>query len=1007
MITPTPQQQEAIDYDDGNLLIVACAGSGKTDTISRRIARLVKNGARKDSIIAFTFTDHAANELKARIRRHLEETVKEEPSLGDMYVGTIHSFCLRVLKDLSHEYRNWEVMDEIRQAALISANFVRWEDSARGIGLDRLRAETRTGTYWETVRRFTSTLNVMHQKAIPVARLKDERLADAVNRYRALAYESPNYFFDFDKIIDVLIERLRKNSAELKSLQNKFAHIVVDEYQDVDDRQEELIGLLSNSGKSATITAVGDDDQALYGFRGASVKNILTFQKRYPSVKRVDMSQNFRCTHGIVEVADSAIQHVTVRLPKEMVARKRNPATGAIEEKLAEPGDIQLRTFASEQEEAAWVADRIEALRGVVFEEKDGGKRPLDYADMAILLRSVKSTGAEFAHELRRRNIPVVISGTRGLFNNDEVRLIQAAFCLLARSDFGLQDDSGKFEILSTLQTREFIRETLDRLGRRQMPGASASKFLGWIGKKLDELDKRSLKREMRGRLSKRIYPQAVFQEMLAELGCRSNEWTDDILFNLGAFSNILTQFEAVHQWVTPANLKGLCLFLGNWAVSNADEGGLDEVVRLNSVQIMTVHAAKGLEWPVVFIPRVSSSNFPSSRRNHGPETFLPDELFDPTEYAGGNDGERRLWYVALTRCAKFLNISSLDRPRKRPTAYFTEIRHTIAKRDGVDPTNRERGTPVPPDDATMLPTSFSDLTYWRRCQFEYELRSLMGFGPGVGEQYGYGQQLHNILAEIHEKARKGEKLDEEVVDGLVEKRFHLRYTQKGPFDILKRAAKNALTRYVSGNGAALSKTFAVEKPFEFIDKESGALITGIVDLLERAADGKPNPTPSQREAVGLVDFKAHRIKDLEQFEKLRTQAERQLRLYASAVHYAFPYDPAHATAYLITPKAPAPDLAAKGVSDRIAVDVSEPLRTAALEEVRVAVSEIKEGIETQTFKLTGVDNKHCPNCDFRKFCRGHASFELRNPSIPPGPPPEEAEEAEVDEIGEEQGAGS
>jgi DNA helicase-2/ATP-dependent DNA helicase PcrA len=1005
MVTPTAAQQTAIDYTGGNLLIVACAGSGKTETISRRIARMVQGGARKDSIVAFTFTDHAANELKARIRRHLEEMVPHEPSLGDMYVGTIHSFCLRLLKELAPEFRNWEVMDEVRQAALISTNFMRWDDSGRGIGLDRLRTETRTGTYWETLRRFTTTLNVIHQKDIRPDSLPDSRLRSAVERYRVLAYNRPNYFFDFNRIIDQLIDRLQTDPETLARVRSGFSHVVVDEYQDVDDRQEELIRLLTDGGRAVPVTAVGDDDQALYGFRGASVRNILTFAERYPSVRRVNMGENFRCTHAIVEIADHAIRRVSRRLEKEMSARRREPCSDRIVERLAEPGDVQLSALASEGEEAAWVADRIHALRGVVFEQKDGTRRPLDYADMAILLRSVKSAGNAFARELRSRGIPVVVSGTRGLFNNDEIRLAQAAFCLLARADFAMAEDDGQLQILNTVETRDFVREVIERLHQHQMPTASATHFLGWIGRKLEELDRRSQRPELRGRLARRIYPQDLFQEMLRELGSQEVDWTPDVQFNLGAFSSLLTQFEAVHQWVTPANLKGLCLFLGNWASSNADEGGLDEVVRLNSVQIMTIHAAKGLEWPVVFVPRVSSSNFPSSRRNQGPETFLPPALFDPAEYAGGDDGERRLWYVALTRSAKFLNVSSLDRPRKRPTEYFREIHHEIVRRDGSDPTLRERGEPRPPDDAEMLPTTFSDLTYWWRCPFEYQLRSLMGFSPGVGEQYGYGQQLHNILAEIHDRARAGQPPSVDEVEELVERRFHLRYTQGPPLEAMKTAAKLAVARYVRENALSLAQTYAVEKPFEFIDRDSGAMITGVVDLLERVED--PGADDPHRQLVGIVDFKAHRVTSVETFNELRHQAERQLRLYASAVRYAFPYEPAVATAQLVTPLPPTPELARQGVTDQIPVDVSQANQEMALGEVRAAVNAIKRGLGAQCFAKRGPETGWCRRCDFRTFCPGYRVWQSRDRTSPRPPPPAEEREAEVDLVLEEQGAGS
>lgn len=1009
MTTPTQAQQDAIDYNGGNLLIVACAGSGKTETISRRIARLVKEQVPRESIVAFTFTEHAAAELKARIRRHLETEVPDDPSVGDMYVGTIHAFCLARLKELDAEYRNWEVMDEIRQAALISTNFTRWDDSGRGLGLDRLRGDTRTGTYWETLRRFTATLNVMHQKGIQVELLTDSRLADAVTRYRTLAHEKPNYFADFDLIIEELIRLLKTRPDALAAFRQKLKFLVVDEYQDVDDRQEELIRLMTDGGNSASVTAVGDDDQALYGFRGASVKNILTFEQRYPSVRRIDLTENFRCTHAIVEIADHAIKKVSPRLPKEMTARMWDPTTKTIIERLAEPGDIQLAALPSEEAEAEWVADRIEALRGVIFRDKDGTERPLDYADMAILLRSVKNAGNSFAQVLRQRNIPVVVSGTRGLFNNDEIRLIQAAFCLLARSDFGYPDDQGQLQIFTTVQTREFIRDCAARLKVRQMPGASASNFLGWIDREIVDLDRRGLEKELRGHKSKRIYPQDIFHEMLRELGSQGAEWSTDVLFNLGAFSNLIAQFEAVHQWVTPAALKGLCLFLGNWAASNADEGGLDEVVRLNSVQIMTIHAAKGLEWPVVFLPRVSSSNFPSSRRGTGPETFLPTSLFDPAEYAGGDGGERRLWYVGLTRSAKFLNISSLDRTRKRPTEYFKEIQHTAVRRDGTDPTVRAKGDPRPPDDANMLPTTFSDLTYWWRCPYEYQLRSLMGFGPGVGEQFGYGQQVHNMLAEVHEKAKNGALPNAQDIDELVEARFHLRYTRGKPFEKLRDAAKRALTRYVADNADSLTRTYAVEKPFEYIDRESGALITGIVDLLEKVdpslgGDGR-------REPVGLVDFKSHKFKTIVEFEKLKLQAERQLRLYANAVKYAFPFEPAQATAQLVVPAPPSQELIAQGVTERIAVDVSGPQQSAALAEVQDAVRGIKASLESRNFECSGPRTGACEACDFRTFCRGYVvwykNFRERDKSTPDPPTPQEQREREVDEVIEDEDAWS
>ena len=279
MSTPTPEQLQAINHEGGNLLILACAGSGKTETLARRIASMVKKGAERASIVAFTFTDHAAEELKHRIRAKLEEAIPEEPSLGDMYVGTIHSFCLRVLREWKPEYRRYEVMDETRQAALTAANFVRFEDSDSGIGLDRLRSRTRSNTYSETLKRFINTLNVIHQQQLDVGKIGDPTLAEAVQNYRDIAYGPPNYFVDFNNIIDSLIKFLEDNPDKLSDIRRKLTHVFVDEYQDVDDRQELLIRLLTDAGTGPRITVVGDDDQALYGLPRRQ-------RKKYPELPR-------------------------------------------------------------------------------------------------------------------------------------------------------------------------------------------------------------------------------------------------------------------------------------------------------------------------------------------------------------------------------------------------------------------------------------------------------------------------------------------------------------------------------------------------------------------------------------------------------------------------------------------------------------------------------------------------------------------------------------------------
>jgi DNA helicase-2/ATP-dependent DNA helicase PcrA len=969
----TEKQWEAINHRGGNLLIIACAGSGKTEVISRRIALLVSEGVPREAIVAFTFTEKAAGELKARIRRHLDELrregVLEDASLGSMYVGTIHSFCLQLLKEMDPRYRNFDILDDVRQVAFIVSNYQ--DDNGRGLGLERLE---NGGSRIDTVEAFLNTLNTMYVENISADSIRNPVLRDAIKRYRKLTRSKPNYFFDFNSIIEETIEILRTNSSVRQEIQQKFLHIVVDEYQDVDPRQEELIQLLSNNGTSAEVCVVGDDDQSIYGWRGAEISNILTFEERYPDVKRIELMDNFRSTHCIVEIANRAVRGDTrrghavpglsMRLDKDMRARCYDEDTERFVETMADPGDVYRLSFASEEEEAVYIADQIEKIRGVAVVERDGF-RGLDYGDMAVLYRSVKTGARPLIRELDRRKIPYVVRGTKGLFEHLEVRIFQAAFCLLAKMQFWFTDlETGKLISLNEPQIRDFIRAGIEEMRNSGvMPHANSAAFLEWLASKRRDLNLSVLPKNRRPRgVGRRIYPQRLFHEMLEILGANRGPepWPDTVMYNLGRFSDLLTQFESVHQWVTPSDLWDLNYFLGVWASRQSDEGGRDDPNVQNAVQIMTVHQAKGLEWPVVFLPGLTSRRFPSPKRYSGQEVLLDDDEYtgrrkleknDPTRVLR-DDEERRLWYVAVTRCKKFLYITCFIKKGTGPSPFFREIEHDYVLDEDLDPSSpRPLSDPTPPVNTELLPTTFSDLNYYWSCPYDYKLRKLMGFSPGVREDYGYGQQIHNLLALIHDRAKRG-KIDPEWVAEEVVKRFNLRYTTGEPLEKMMDAAKRALVRYVREFPDIEKYVYEAEKPFEFVMGD--AMISGTIDLLNRIE----NDEEVRKIPVEVVDFKTTSTgKDVPLEERIE-EVSRQLVLYAIAAEEALGYDAREATAHLLYADRP---------QERIPVDVSESARNDLRETVANAVT----GIKTGRFPRKGAENGRCYECDYKSLCPG------------------------------------
>lgn len=904
----TTNQVNAINYLNGNLQIIACAGSGKTQTISRRVANLVLSAIPKEEILAFTFTEKAANEMKLRIRSQLEELMPDNPELGGMYIGTIHAFCFQYLKEIRPEYRNYDIIDENKQLLFLSRHY-------SDLNLNRLKRGRQN--MFIVMKNFVKSVDIVKQNMIVDDHIEENspKFFDCYSNYKELMDQ--HKFIDFSSIINDLVIILQTSDEELSKIRQKIKYVVVDEYQDINPLQEKLINLIA--GDNGNLCVVGDDDQAIFEFQGANVDNILTFSDRYHDVEEITLLNNFRSSKAIIESARDLIRYndASGRLDKRMEHGSQF--------KTSEKGDLYKIYFDTRQEEVSYIAQKIKELRGYKLlegEDENGVKtfRGLDWCDFAILVRN-NATARDFVEVFQTEDIPFTAKGTAGLFERDEVRFIQMVFNYFC--DYTIWNNGQPIECdLGSL--KDFYIQNID-LGFWQ----HIEETIVEIKNKISDND--------------RFYPQSIYHQLLNSMGVEEAIFDEGDLFDFGRFSELILDFETVNEWINISRLKSFVNYLNGYAETKIDLGGLDDPTKLNTVTIQSVHKAKGLEYPVVFIPDLAKGRFPSQRRTRLPDVYLDDVNLN--RFISGDAGERRLFYVAMTRSEKFLFLTmSRDIGHKRsynPSPFFDECNHDLfISGNSPDPTNREFTKPTPQTALEIIPTSFTDLQYYLKCPYDYLLRKLMRFSPTIDLSFGYGQQIHNLLSRIH--TLYGDKLPKkEDIETLTEEEFFLRYTRGDVFDNMKNKSKSILNNYIKSFKDDFPSRLETEKPFEFVLDD--ALISGQIDLITRY-----DPNSEKILDVNLIDFKT---------EKKEGRGERdpynrlQLRLYALAAGKSLNLNPKNTSIHYL--------------SDDIRFDVS--IDEENLNEARFTINQAVQGIKSRQFeKKCG---EHCKSCDFNLIC--------------------------------------
>lgn len=935
----TPNQLPAAVATDREILALAGAGSGKSRTLAARVAFLVATGAPPESLVAFTFSDKAAETIKDRVAKALTVCGLDPLLVGGMYIGTIHAWCRRVLGDMDAKYRQFDVLDAMQLQMYLMSRYPK-------LNLHPLRTQHSTGTgkprrYFETLSRVSEAWQMMNDELLDPAQIavEDPALADALERLRA-QMEQDN-FIDFSLMQRLVVEALEAKNPGAAQALAPLKHVLVDEYQDVNVVQERLIELMHRD--SDTLFVVGDDDQAIYGWRGADITNILEFDQRYPNAVTHKLLTNFRSTSAIVEAAGTfaAQQLGATRLPKQLSAAADR-----------DPREFGVLRFAMRMEEAEFVGDRIKELLGTRYEEPDGTVRGLTPADFAILMRSTKVKESDktkrhtaFVNALKARGIEYALNAGGQLFERDEPAAVLSAFTLLRNGNPDRTQVDGLFN--SELRVA-FPCADLRRV--RQVFADWGSRIHAPIGPGLPR---------------QRLFPQKLLHDLLEALSVAASGFGDGVMGDLGTFSKILKDFESVYVSVDGKDRFGdLLNFLHNVA-GEGYETDNQMMARPDAVTVSTIHKAKGLEFPVVFVVDVTGGRFPGAKRSY--KGWIPAPLVQRAlnngSYRTDQASEARLFYTALTRAERFLYVTGSEwmpggSQPKKVSPYAATLTHPEVRRDLLDPSATPRVTPPPAipsrrGDESVLPTTYSQIHSYMRCPHAYKLSVVHGFAPPIPELFGFGRAVHAAVGKVHQ-LYEDRAPSSAAARSVAEELFHLKHVapssdpinRPGAYERAKQSSAKIVAGYVDKYAKDFERKRQVELPFEV--PVNRAVISGSIDLLLNFDDS------DQISDASVIDFKTMEGGD-EPINNPRLQWENlslQVQLYARGAVQVYGMNARTGEVHLLKD------------GQRVAVPVDAEAVDAAVANVDWAVDRIIEGDFPQR-----ASGKKCGNCDFRQIC--------------------------------------
>jgi DNA helicase-2/ATP-dependent DNA helicase PcrA len=957
-------QHSAITHGDGPLLVIAGAGTGKTSIIAYRIAHLINTKrARPEQILALTFTEKAAAEMERRV------DLLVPYGFTDTWISTFHAFGDRVLREhalvlgLSPDFR---LLTAAEQVIFLQEHLFELPlDYFRPLGnpmrhvqallqlFSRAKDEdVSPGEYLAFAEQLEKQASVAADDEVLAERAKREvEIAKAYQCYQELMAREGK--LDFGDLMTRTLTLFREHPLVLRQFQERFRYILVDEFQDTNYAQFQIIKLLAATHRNVTV--VGDDDQSIFKFRGASISNVLNFRKDFPEAETVVLVENYRSTPGILDAAYRLIQHNNPdRLEyREGVDKRLRPQN-------ADGPSVESLVFQTYQEEADWAAGKIQEL----IEAKQCAP-----GDIAILVRR-NSDADPYLRALNMKGIPWSFSGARGLYDREEIRLVVSFLRLLADphdslSLFHLAGSdiygmpAADLVLCNAYAGRkhrslyEVLLDVTKRPGSVPELSGVSSEGIATATALLADLDRYLGKaaREATGRI---LYEFLMERPGYGKRLVRSNSPRDhQRIGNLATFFGLVQRFGEV---APQDRVAGFVPYLTMLIEAGEDPPVAEMEEAAEAVQVLTLHKAKGLEFEAVFLAGLVDKRFPSVDRK---ETIpLPDELIKDLLPSGDFhlQEERRLFYVGMTRAKRHL---FLTRARDYGTKREWMRSRFLAEALGLPKEEEEHpwrgvaeaviGRAAPPQEVepdlavpTDIPLNLSHykIDDYLTCPLKYKYVHILRVPVLRDQAVVYGAALHRAVQAYNSRCLQGHTMPlQELNDTFEDHWVNEGFISRAHEEARLREGRDALAQFHAFAKAAPPPS-SVEKKFRF--QIGHDTVTGFLDRVDER-DG---------EAV-IIDYKSSLVRDQKEADK-ESRESQQLALYALAYREVVGRLPDRVELHFLTPG---------GVVVGRALKREKELERAA-DRIRTAAGGIRAGL----FQATP-SPWVCGFCAFRTIC--------------------------------------